>query len=697
MKGSGMKKLMAFLTTSVFILLLAPAAFAGEGFWPPSNLPVKTLQQRYGFTPSQEWISRVQLASVRLAGGCSGSFVSPHGLVLSNHHCVVECLEGLSSTTRNLMSSSFYAATREQELKCPAMEVEQLVQLSDVTATVSKATDDKSGAAYTAARRAVSSRLEADCAGTQSQQWRCEVVSLYHGGQYWLYKYRRYQDVRLVFVPSQATSFLGGYPDNFNFPRYDYDVSIVRIYDNGQPASTPDYFRVSAKGPSAGELVFTSGNPGSTERNYTIAQLSALRYPLFPNVLQYLTHYEGLLNAFTAENATNARIAQGDLFFVDNAIKSIEGQLQALNDQSQFARKQREEAELRARIGADPTLRGKYGDAWEKIAAAEKVSLANLLPVRMIVRQEGFSGRLFDIAFTIVLGARERTLPDAQRFAEYRTAGLPLLEQQLFSPAPVYPNYDSLRLSASMSRLGDLMGWDAPISKALFTSASPQEVAQQAIDGTKLADIEVRKSLWNGGETAVAASRDPMIALARQVLPYYLKYRKLYEDEVTSPIEANTTKIARARFALFGTSIYPDATFTERLSYGVVQGWTENGKQVAPFTDVAGLYQHARSYAPLALGKPWLAAKDQLSAETPVNFVSTNDIVGGNSGSPVIDRDGALVGLIFDGNLPSLGGAFWYDESVNRAVAVDSAIILAALDHVYHAEPLVKELTAGSE
>jgi Peptidase S46 len=690
-----MKMLTSVLVGLWLLVLTAPASVAGEGFWPLSNLPFATLQQRFGFRPSSEWINHVQLASVRLAEGCSGSFVSPHGLVLSNHHCVVECLEGLSSPTHNLMAHYFYAQGREQELKCPAMEVEQLVQRTNVTATVDGATDDKSGAGYAAALRAVDSRIETGCAGAHSDEWRCEVVSLYQGGQYWLYKYRRYQDVRLVFAPSQPTSFLGGYPDNFNYPRYDYDVGIVRVYMHGRPAQTPDYFRISPKGPTAGELVFTSGNPGETERNDTMAELNTLRYPMFPSDLQYLGHYQGLLEAFAAENANNARIAQGTLFFVGNDIKGIDGESQALNDRQQFARKERDEAELRAKVAAEPGLRSKYGDAWGRIADAENKAVTMYLPESMIVGREGFSARLFDIAFTIVLGAHERTLPDTERFADYRTASLPLLEEQLFSRAPVYPGYDALRLSSSMTMLSDLLGWDAPICKTLFATASPEEVAKRAVEGTKLADPGVRQVLWKGGQTAVAASHDPMIVLAREVLPYYLRYRKIYEDEVTAPIEANTTKIARARFALFGTSIYPDATFTERLSYGVVKGWVKDSKEVAPFTTVAGLYARARGYAPLALSEAWLAARRELDPKTPVNFVSTNDIVGGNSGSPVIDHDGTLVGMIFDGNLPSLGGSFWYDEANNRAVAVDSAIILAALEHVYHAQPLVKELTSG--
>jgi len=591
------------------------------------------------------------------------------------------------------MGQSFYAATRESEPKCPAMEVEQLVHLTDVTATVDRATAGKNGAAYTAAQRAATSRLETACVNGQPAMWRCEVVPLYHGGQDWLYKYRRYQDVRLVFVPSQSTSFFGGYPDNFNFPRYDFDVSILRVYVDGKPAHTPDYFPMSAAGPKAGELVFTSGNPGGTERDDTIAQLQALRYPVFPDLLQVFGHMQGLLEAFSAESASNARIARGDLFFIDNAIKSFDGQLAALNDPQAFARKAAEEAALRAKVHADPAL-AKYDGAWDQVAAAQTRFNGMFLPYLMLVVQngEGFVSRLYDIAFPIVLGAYERTLPETQRFEEYRSASLPLLEQQLFSPAPVYPDYDKLRLTSSLTLMRDLMGSDAPIVKALFATASPAEVADRAVDGTKLGDIAVRKALWAGGEKAVAASTDPMIVLAREALPYYLKARKAYEDDVKAPIEANTTKIARARFALYGTSLSPDATFTERLSYGVVKGWNKDGRYVGPFTTVKGLYPYARSYDPLELSAAWLAARSRLNPATPFDFVSTNDIVGGNSGSPVIDRDGNLVGLIFDGNLPSLGGSFWYDGKMNRAVAVDSAILLEGLQKVYHATALVKEL-----
>lgn len=686
-----MKKLMCL---AAGLVMLAPAAFAHQGMWPLSNLPTASLQKEFGFTPSKSWVKHVQLASVRLAEGCSGSFVSPNGLVLTNHHCAVGCLEALSNNKRDLMSQYYYAATRDKELKCHNIQVQQLRKRTNVTTRVNAATEGKSGAAYTKARRQVEAQLQKQCVNGQTDKWTCEVVSLYHGGQYWVYKYRSYNDVRIVFVPSQKTAFFGGYPDNFNYPRYDYDVTFLRVYVDGKPAHTPEYFHMSPKGPKAGELVFTSGNPGSTERNDTIAQLENLRYPFYPVSLQFLGHYQGLLEAFSDQSKKNERITRGTRFFIGNAIKSITGQLQALNNKEMFAQKEKEEAELRAKVNANPELRKKYGDAWDKIAEAEKKLLDIYMPTAMIVRGNGFQAKLYNIAFTIVLGAHERSLPESQRMGRFRSFNLPSVERQLFSPAPVYPAFDKLRLSSSMTMMRNLLGVDAPISDALFGKASPKQVANNAVTNTKLASITVRKRLWKGGEKAVAASHDPMIALAREVLPFYLQYRKTLEDDIESTLQANTAKVARARFAIYGTSIAPDATFTERVSYGVVKGWPKHGKEVAPFTYVSGLYKHAKGYDPLALDTPWLKAKHRLDPKTPVNFVSSNDIVGGNSGSPVINRQGDIVGLIFDGNLPSLGGAFWYDGKMNRAVAVDSAFILAGLEHVYGADKLVKELSS---
>ncbi|MGH8141203.1 MAG: S46 family peptidase [Steroidobacteraceae bacterium] len=688
--------LIALVAGWLAVSLAAPAADAGEGMWTLDNLPVHLLQQRFGFTPDPAWIERVERGSVRLAGGCSGSFVSAQGLVLTNHHCVVACLEGLSRPGRDLMGGGFYAAARAQELKCPAMEVEQLQTTRDVTGPMNRAMQGTSGAAYSAAEKAQSSKLEEACVAGQAARWRCEVVSLYQGGQYWLYRYRRFQDVRIVFAPSQQTAFFGGNPDNFDFPRYDYDVAFVRAYADGVPAATPQYFHISAHGPSPGELVFTSGNPGSTERNDTVAQLQALRYPQLPDTLEYLDQYRGLLAAFSAEGSEHARIARGALFFTDNSIKALRNELAALADQTLFGRKMSQEAQLRVKVAANAQLARQYGGAWGDIAAVETRFVDMWEPYRFIVGGRGFGGALYDIAFDLVLGAQERALPDTRRVASFRAANLPGLEQQLFSGAPVYPDYEQLQLSFSMSYMRDRMGYDAPLIKALFAHLSPEQRAAQAVAGTKLADVAVRRQLWQGGEAAIQASSDPMIALAREVLPFWLQYYQRYQDEVHAPLLAATTQIARARFALYGSSIAPDATFTERVSYGVVEGWPRHGAEVPAFTHVSGLYERVTGYDPLELAPPWLAARGQLDPHLPMNFVSSNDIVGGNSGSPVLDRRADLVGLIFDGNPPSIGGAFWYDGAQNRAVAVDSAIILAALGTVYHAGALVDELRGAA-
>ena len=674
-------------------LLATPAAFAAAGMWPLNNLPVKTLKQQFGFTPTPAWIRHVQLASVRLAEGCSGSFVSPHGLVLTNHHCVVGCLQDLSSPQRNLMAQAFYAADVNKEPRCPGMEIQQLIRMTNITRDIRDATQGKTGAAFNRAEKAESTRLQENCVHGKPKRWLCEVVTLYHGGQYWIYKYRRYDDVRLVMAPRQQTAYFGGNIDNFDYPRYDWDVSFVRVFADGRPATTPEYFRISSTGPKAGELVFTSGNPGSTRRGWTLAQLAAERYPLLPDALMYLSQYRGVLEAYSAEGPEQARIAQGTLFFVDNSIKALHGMWVALHDRTAFARKQAAEHRLREQVETNPALRAKYGDAWREIATAEKQLLTMAAPYSLILRRSGFRGHLFETAFTLVLGAHERTLPNAARIAAFRKANLAVVEQQVLSKAPYHPGFNRMQLRFSLTRLFDTLGPEAPISRRIFDHADPAQVATTAVNGSRLADLAVRKALWKGGERAIRASTDPMIRLAREVLPFYLAIRKRYDDAVKAPMQINAGKIARARFALYGTSIPPDATFTERLSFGRVEGWMRNGQPVPPFTHIRGLYRHATGYPPFAISEPWLRARKALNPNTPMNLVSSNDIVGGNSGSPLINRKAELVGLIFDGNPPSLGGTFWYDGRVNRAVSVDSAVLLEGLEKVYHATRLVRELT----
>ncbi|MBU6405163.1 MAG: S46 family peptidase [Proteobacteria bacterium] len=677
------------------LLAAVPAAWAGEGMWTLDNLPVKTLQEKYGFTPGAAWVQHVQGAALRLAGGCSGSFVSADGLVMTNHHCANECLAQISTPKKNYMSDAFIARSEKDEVRCPEIELNQLLAITDVTAQVNAATAGKSGADFIKAQRAVIGNIENACAGKDARNLRCEVVSLYHGGRYDLYKYKRYQDVRLVFAPQQAIAFFGGDPDNFNFPRYDLDVTFLRAYEHGQPAHTPDFFKFNPAGPKAGELTFVVGNPGSTMRNYTIAQLKSLRDDRLLPLYGYLSEMRGVLWEYSRRGPEQAQQAGDELFGVDNSIKAFTGQLQTLNDPAFWAYKQKQEDALKAWVHADAARRAEYGDPWASIAKAEQVYAGLATPYRMLERGQGFDARLFQIARALVRGAIERAKPNAERLPPYRDSNLPALEQFLFSTAPVHPQFERTQLAWSLEKLRQALGVDAPIVQQVLGKQAPSALAAQLVDGSKLASIAERRKLWAGGLKAIDASQDPMIRLALKVDPAALAVRKQVEDEVDAPVRKASELIAKAQFARLGTSIYPDATFTLRLSYGQVKGWDEHGKPVPPFTHFAGLYQRATGSDPFKLPADWIAAKDKLDLRTPFDFVTTNDIIGGNSGSPVINRQGEVVGLIFDGNIHSLGGAFWYDARLNRAVAVDSAALIEAIRTVYGDQKLADELVNG--
>jgi len=588
---------------------------------------------------------------------------------------------------------------QEDEPKCPDVELNQLKSITDVTAQVNTATASTSGADRIKAERAVSSKLEESCVSGDAKTWRCDVVTLYHGGRYALYKYRRYQDVRLVFAPEQSIAFFGGDPDNFNFPRYDLDVTFFRAYVDGKPAKTPEFLKFNTQGPKAGDMTFVVGNPGSTERETPWTQLINMRdSTLIPNLGAY-SELRGVLWQYSRMGTQQAKEAQDDLFGFDNTLKVFNGWLETLTSESLAERKRQEDASLREWIAADPGRRAKYGDPWATLEQAQQRGKELQARFDMIVSGHGFgtggSSQLFYNARTLIHGATERAKPDGERLPFYRNANLPAVEQQLESNVPVYPQYEQMRLSWALEKLRQKLGADDPFVHEVFGKQSPDELAQQVVNGTKLGDPAVRKQLWDGGEKAIEASTDPMIKLARLVEPETIKVRKQYEDEVEAPTSKADEAIAQARFARDGTSNYPDATFTLRLSYGKVVGWNEGSKAVPPFTEFAGLYQRATGSDPFKLPDSWLRAKDSLNLSTPMNFVTDNDIIGGNSGSPVIDREGHAVGLIFDGNIHSIGGNYAYDGSNNRAVAVDTAALVEAVRKVYKLPQLADELTNG--
>ena len=691
-----MKQAICFALTGL-LAAAAGAAMADEGMWTMDHLPTKQMQQRYGFTPSQQWIDLVQHAALRLAEGCSGSFVSANGLVMTNHHCANSCLSQLSKAHEDYMSSGYVALKQEDEPKCPDVELNQLESITDVTAQVNAATTGKSGADRIKAEREIGSKLEQACVSGDAKTWRCDMVTLYNGGRYAMYKYRRYQDVRLVFAPEQSIAFFGGDPDNFNFPRYDLDVTFFRAYVDGKPANTPQFFKFDTQGPKEGDMTFVVGNPGSTRRGLTWGELAALRENQLVPVYALLSELRGVLWQYARAGEQQTKESEELQFGIENSIKVFSGWLQTLNDEKFIEQKQQQDASLRQWMAATPERRTKYGDPWSDLQHAQQSSKD--LSVRFMMLERGFGlgqlGQLFNDARTLVRAAAERNEPDGQRLPEYREANLPAVQQEVESDVPYYPQYEQSLLAWSLGKLRQALGADDATVHEVLGKQSPEQLAQQLVSGTKLGDAAVRKQLWEGGEKAIEASNDPMIVLARKVDAESRKIRKAYEDEVKAPTDKADETIAKARFDRDGTSSYPDATFTLRLSYGKVVGWNEGGQPVPPFTHFDGLYKRATGADPFKLPDSWVKAQSALNMSTPMDFVSDNDIIGGNSGSPVIDRQGHAVGLIFDGNIHSIGGDFVYDGTNNRAVAVDTAALVESVRKVYNLPRLADELTQG--
>ncbi len=678
------------LTLCAFALGASPA-FAAEGMWLFNDFPAAQVRKELGTAPDAAWLDHVRLSSVRLAGGCSASFVSARGLVMTNHHCIRGCIEDLADAQHDLLAQGFYAQDERAERRCPKVEANQLLEMTDVTARVRTATAGKEGAAFHEALKAETLRIESECA--TSSNLRCDLVTLFHGGRYELYRYRRFQDVRMVFAPEFPMAAFGGDPDNFNFPRYGFDVAFLRVYDADAPAATPDHLRWASAPLQEGDPVYVAGHPGGTERLTTVAELEYQRDVALPATLLRLAELRGLLIQYGKAGPEQLRVTRAKLRTVENGLKALRGRHAFLADPAFLAGRRSEEEAFRKKLAADPALQKKFGAAWDDLARALVTYRGFQAEYRMMEGGEAFPGELFTLARTLVRAGEELPKPNAQRLEEFGEAKRPALVQQLTRAAPIDAAVEELQLGFGLRRLREQLGADDPFVKQVLGKESPEELARTLVKGTQLQDVALRQQLYKGGKAALAASKDPLVRFAARVDGAARAIRKRYQEEVESVLKRAGEQIAQAHLAVEGTTGYPDATFSLRLSYGTVKGWTENGKSPPALTRISGLFDRHTGRFPFAVSTRWLAAQPHLDGATPMNIATTNDSIGGNSGSPLLNKDGEAVGILFDGNLPSLGGRYGYTPATNRAVALHASAITAALQHVYGARRVLSELT----
>lgn len=684
---------MPVLKVTLLTLALVCPASADEGMWLYNQFPSKQLKEKHGFEPSKDWLDHLRLSSVRFNSGGSGSFVSGQGLVMTNHHVGADAIQKLSTAERDLIKSGFMASKREDELKCVDLELNVLQKIQDVTEQVQAAVKPGlSPAEAQQARRAVINTIEKE--QFEKSKLRSDVVTLFQGGQYHLYQFKKYTDVRLVFAPEKDIAFFGGDPDNFEYPRYDLDVCFFRVYEEDKPAKIEHFLEWSKAGADDGELVFVSGHPGRTNRLNTVAHLEYLRDMSVPQQLDTLRRREVLLSTYSSRSLENARRALDDLFGVQNSRKARLGALAGLQDPSIFSKKRSEEADLREKVGQDRKLSSQYGTAWDEVAktigTVKKIRTeSNLLEAGL-----AFNTELFQIARTLVRMAEEDQKPNAKRLREFGEAGRSSLEQQLYSEAPIHRDLETVKLADSLGMMVEELGADHKLVKKVLDGKSPRDRAAELVKGTKLDEVEERKKLAAGPD-AIAASEDAMIVLARSIDARARELRTILEQQVEEPQRQAYAKIAAARFALLGSSTYPDATFTLRLAYGTVKGYEDEGQTIPPWTTMGDTFEHAKQHGdkePFALPDSWHKNRDKIKPKTPFNFVCTADIIGGNSGSPVVNKAAEVVGIIFDGNIQSLVSDYAYSDKQSRAVSVHSSAIQEALRAIYGAEALADEL-----
>ncbi|MFN4041187.1 MAG: S46 family peptidase [Brevundimonas sp.] len=683
----------ALMAATTLLSLPASAAKADEGMWTFDNFPIQTVNDKYGTRIDQAWLDRVRGGAVRIQG-CSASFVSPEGLILTNHHCVVSCVQELSSAENDYVKNGWMPATREEEKQCPGQTAEVLTDIVDVTDRVLAAGQGLEGGAFIQARGAETQRIQQENCGDDAELT-CQVISFYRGGRYALYKFRKYDDVRLVFAPEFQAAFFGGDPDNFNFPRYALDGAFLRAYEDGRPAATPNHLKWNATAPREGDVTFVAGNPGTTQRLLTVAQLERLRDQQLPLQLIQGSELRGRLLAYSATGDEAKRVSVDPIFGLENSFKVWYGQQQALLDPTFFGRKQQEEAELRQRVAADPALQQRIGDPWTELETVEAAARDLAVPYRQLVTAAGGGSTLYGMANAIVGMARERAKPTDQRGPGFNDAAVARVRARLQEETPISADLEEIRLGFWLSKTREYLTVDNAGVQTLLGRESPEALAERVVDGTRLDEPAYRVAALDMTVEQLAALNDPMIDLAMRNADQMAALQAEWGAKVAVPTARAAERVAQARFAVYGDNLYPDATFSLRLSYGQVKGWTYRGVTVPPTTVMGGLYERATGSEPFNAAEKFLEAENRIDKNVVYDFVSTNDIIGGNSGSPVINAAGEVIGAAFDGNIHSLGGSFGYDGELNRTVSVSTAAITEALRNVYDQPRLLEELGVG--
>ncbi len=678
------------LAAGVAALAFSSQALAAEGMWTFDNFPIQAANRALGTSIDQAWLDRVRQSSVRL-GGCSAGLVSPEGLILTNEHCVSACVEDLSTPERNYVTTGFTPAARAEERKCPGLTAEILTDISDVTERVQAAGRGLEGEAFVRARDAEIGRIESAACGDDATR-RCQVVTLYRGGQFKLYTYRRYRDVRLAFAPEHRAAAFGGDLDNFSFPRFAIDAAFVRIYENDRPVATPVHFRWNPAPPQANQPVFVVGSPGATQRLLTQDQLRTVAEVTLP--LEQLVNSElrGRLIRFSEESAENAFIAGQAISSVENTYKRGFGRQQALIDPRFMAQRQAAEEEFRRRVAGNAELSREIGDPWGDLARLQP-QVRRLHPAYyMLETRAGGGSQLFSWARDIVRGAQERPKPNAERLPEFGDARLAQVEQRLFAERPTYPALDEVQLGWWLSKAREILTVDDPRVRQLLGNESPEALARRLARGTKLGDPAERRRLWEGGVAAVQASDDPLIRFLLAIQDVTRTTRAQYEAEIDAPTGRAAEALARARFAVYGTSLYPDATGTLRITYGRIEGWTHEGRTVGHATTFAGLWDRATGAPPFDLAPRLAAARERIPAHTVIDVAASTDTIGGSSGSPAVNARGEIIGANFDSTVLTQRNAYGYDPNVNRSVLVTAAAVTAVMCHAYDQRHLLAEL-----